>query len=56
MSKGILDLQVNKTICEAVGCFENATDRIVVKAGNLGTISLLLCRDCVPKFQEVQQT
>jgi hypothetical protein len=42
--------------CEAAGCYSKATDKIVVKVGNLGVISLLLCRDCVAKFQEVQQT
>jgi hypothetical protein len=47
-----LDFQVKNPICEATGCFKNATDKIVVKTGNLGVISLLLCRDCIPKFQE----
>jgi hypothetical protein len=52
MNKEILNFQVNNLICEATGCFKKATDTIVVKAGNLGAISLLLCRDCIPKFQE----
>ena len=43
-------------ICEATGCFKKVTDRIAVKVGNLGAISLLVCSDCVPKFQEVEQT
>jgi hypothetical protein len=47
-----LDFQVNNLICEASGCFKKATDKIVVKAGNVGAISLLLCKDCIPKFQE----
>lgn len=42
----------NNYICEGVGCFEAATDRIKVKAGTLGEISLLLCTDCVSKFHE----
>jgi hypothetical protein len=49
------DSEFNVT-CEAAGCYSKATDKIVVKVGNLGAISLLLCRDCVAKFQEVQQT
>lgn len=45
-----------RQVCEATDCFEQATDTIMVKVGNLGAISLLLCRDCVAKFREVQQT
>lgn len=41
--------------CEAVGCFAKATARIAVKVGNLGAISLLLCSNCVTKFQEANQ-
>ena len=37
--------------CEAVGCYSKATDRIIVKVGNLGAITLLLCSNCVTKFQ-----
>jgi hypothetical protein len=56
MNTEVLDFQANNFICEATGCFEKATDKIVLKVGNLGAISLLLCRDCVAKFQEVRQT
>jgi hypothetical protein len=42
-------------VCEATGCFEKATNNIVIKVGNLGAISLLLCSNCVPKFQEVER-
>jgi hypothetical protein len=41
--------------CESTGCSKNATDKIAVKVGNLGEISLLLCRGCVAKFKEVEQ-
>ncbi|HEY7571453.1 MAG TPA: hypothetical protein VH796_08790 [Nitrososphaeraceae archaeon] len=53
MNTEVLDLQINNFVCEATGCFEKATDKIVVKVGSLGAISLLLCRNCVAKFQEV---
>ena len=35
---------------------EKATNKIVIKVGSLGVITLLLCSNCVPKFQEVEQT
>jgi hypothetical protein len=38
-------------LCEAVGCFAEATNTIEVKAGNHRTISLSLCNDCVYKFR-----
>ena len=38
--------------CEAVGCYSKAVQRIAVKVGNLGAIPLLLCRNCVTKFQD----
>jgi hypothetical protein len=38
--------------CEAAGCYSKAAYRIEVKVGNLGAIPLLLCSDCVTKFQE----
>jgi hypothetical protein len=47
------DLQLGVT-CEASGCYSKATDRIIVKVGNLGTISLLLCSNCVTKFQDTK--
>ena len=38
------------------GCDSKARDKVIVKVGNLGVITLLLCSNCVPKFQEVEQT
>jgi hypothetical protein len=46
----------NNLIYEAAGCFEKATDKIAIKVGSLGVITLLLCSNCVPKFQDVEQT
>ena len=48
------DADANNLICEATGCFEKATNNITIKVGSLGIITLLLCSNCVPKFQEVE--
>ena len=50
MDQQIIDSQVNNSICEGYGCFEKANTRINVKVGQLGTISLDLCTNCVKKF------
>jgi hypothetical protein len=50
MSQGTLSSEVNKSLCEAVGCFAEATTEIKVKVGEQGTISLRLCNDCLNKF------
>jgi hypothetical protein len=47
-----VDLVFNNSMCEAVGCFEKATIEIAVKVGEHRTINLLLCKNCVPKFEE----
>lgn len=46
--------ELNAT-CEAAGCYSKAVYRIAVKVGNLGVIPLLLCGNCVAKFQESEQ-
>ncbi len=51
-----LDLLSSNEICDAVGCFARATEKIEVKAGPQKVIPLLLCNDCVSKFQEVAHT
>jgi len=56
MDKYTYDLELNNAICEAAGCCAKATDKIKVRAGNQKVISLLLCNQCVPKFQETTQT
>jgi hypothetical protein len=52
MDKEIIDFQVNN-ICEAYGCFRKATTKISVRVGQLGTIPLDLCTDCMSKFDQV---
>ena len=44
MSQGTISAEVNKRLCEAVGCFAESITEIKVKVGELGTISLLLCK------------
>ena len=39
-----------KCICEAVGCFEEATVEIEVNAGQGESLPLSLCKICVNKF------
>lgn len=46
---------IGNHIYESTGCSENATERIAVNVGPLGVISLLVCSNCVAKFQEVEQ-
>jgi hypothetical protein len=50
MNNEVLHLQANNVICEGYGCFNKATTKINVKVGQLGTIPLDLCADCVKKF------
>lgn len=38
--------------CEALGCDERATTQLTVSVGELGYITLNLCKDCVSKFEE----
>jgi hypothetical protein len=52
MNREVLDFQVNNRICEAVRCSAKATNEIEVKVGSHGAISLLLCDNCISKFQE----
>jgi hypothetical protein len=51
MSKYYKDTDINKNICEAVGCFAKATDEVAVEAGTFGVFSVLVCRNCIGKFQ-----
>jgi len=50
MNKNDSEFVINTVICEAVGCFEEARVQIGVKAGQIGTITLSLCKNCVSKF------
>lgn len=42
--------------CEAANCFSPAEIQIEVKVGQAGSISLSLCKDCVRKFSDENET
>ncbi len=46
----IIDIQNNNVICEANGCYKQATNEIKLDVGQFGKISLFLCKECLPKF------
>jgi hypothetical protein len=50
MSENIIPTEIYNVICEAYGCYAKATTEISVKVGELGTISLRVCKDCENKF------
>jgi uncharacterized protein YlaI len=52
MNQEIIELEVNNSICEAVGCSNKATVELTVNVGRKRTIQLFLCKDCVSKFEE----
>ena len=47
-----LEPEVNKELCEAVGCQEEATEEITVNAGEFGVLILSVCKNCIGKFTE----
>jgi hypothetical protein len=52
MSENTIPSEIYNVICEAYGCYAKATTEISVKVGQQGTISLLLCKDCVNRFTD----
>jgi hypothetical protein len=52
MSQEIVELGLNNSICEAVGCSNKATVQLAVDVGLGRTIQLSLCKDCVSKFED----
>lgn len=42
----------NKVICEAINCYREATEKIDIKAGSFGLITLNLCKRCIKRFQK----
>jgi hypothetical protein len=58
MNQDYDDTDINKNICEAVGCFAKATDKIALEGGTRGIISVLVCKNCIRKFRDdaVQET
>jgi len=52
MSQSTVQDEVNKKICESIGCFAKAAKEIEVHIGQQGKISLYLCNGCITKFQD----
>jgi hypothetical protein len=52
VSQEIMELCLNNSICEAVGCSNKATVQLAVKVGPERNIQLFLCKYCVSKFEE----
>ena len=46
----------SNNVCDAVNCFEKSEFEIEVKVGQQGTITLSLCKNCVSKFEDVDQS
>jgi hypothetical protein len=52
-----MDIQNNirnadKSICDGLGCFSEATSNIEEEVDGVGMIKLELCDDCIAKFRE----
>jgi hypothetical protein len=44
--------QLDKSICDGFGCDREAKIEVRANVGELGTIDLILCENCVPKFRK----
>jgi hypothetical protein len=51
LTQNTLPTPLNNT-CEAYGCSQKATTKISVRVGQLGSILLDLCANCIEKFDE----
>lgn len=40
----------NDTVCDALECYEKATENIRISAGYFGIITLKVCKECSKKF------
>jgi hypothetical protein len=52
MSQNNVSSEINKNICEAFGCFLEATTKIELRVGQQGIITIDLCKGCVKRFQD----
>jgi hypothetical protein len=52
MTNNSNNFELNNLICEAVGCTQEATVEVNVRIGHNSTLTLNLCKTCVPQFQE----
>lgn len=48
----MLSPELVKNICEGLKCNAQATIQVTVHVGELGTINLNLCENCIPRFTD----
>lgn len=44
-------VQIDKIICDRIGCHRNAVAKLTVDVGDSGYIPISLCTTCIAKFQ-----
>ena len=52
MNKYNISNELNNLICEANDCKNNACHIIKIDAGIFGKLTLNLCKNCLPKFED----
>jgi hypothetical protein len=52
MNKYNISNEINNLICEANDCKNNACEQIKIDIGRFGKITLNLCKNCAPKFED----
>jgi hypothetical protein len=50
MNREYISSQINKVVCEAVGCSAKAVEEIRVTVGQQGYVPLMVCSRCKEKF------
>ena len=50
VSKDEKDKHINKQ-CEALNCYNKATNEIFLRVGSLGHVKLNVCGNCIEKFR-----
>jgi hypothetical protein len=53
MNKYDISTELNNLICEANNCKNNACHIIKLDVGPFGKITLNLCKNCLPKFEDI---
>ena len=56
MNQEFLRTGLDKQLCEALGCNDNATNKIQVKVGKNGWINLFVCKRCTNKLGDENKT
>lgn len=49
MSQGFSFFENHDKVCEALNCFDKATNKVAIEVGSRGSIVLFLCDSCKPK-------